>query len=89
MSRLVHCRTQSCMLSYGSAFLLNRLPPGAVPKQQNPRLELFRENPGTLEEHLWKRQSWQLPENETISCWYGFGRGSAPISMGLDGRVWA
>ena len=38
------------------------------------RLEPFREAPGTLEEHLWKRMKWQWPEDETqgdpfLVCW--------------------
>lgn len=34
------------------------------------RLEVFRESPGTLEEHLWKRLKWQWPEDETQTCWW-------------------
>ena len=34
------------------------------------RLDAFRETPGTLEERLWKRYTWQFPPaDETQSCW--------------------
>ena len=36
------------------------------------RLMAFRAQPGTLEERLWRRLKWQLPEDETQMCWWRF-----------------
>jgi len=36
-----------------------------------PRLAVFRESPGTLEEKLWKRCKWEFPPaDETQACWW-------------------
>ena len=62
------------------------LPKHARSAAKKPRLNAYRESPGTLEEKLWKRCKWEFPPaDETQSCWWIMNMEEADQTQ--DGRM--
>ena len=68
MLRRCAVRYRTAAACKGNAF--NVKPVWRMPLR-TPRLEKFQSNPGTLEERLWRRYTWDFPPaDECAKCWW-------------------